>query len=231
MDSDVASILTSLMMKTPAHEDESTLKNIDIEEDNLNTSIESSVSVSVVHSIRPTQEIRQAEAEKSHHVVNETILEKLNEDKSETDKDKTDIEEYECKATQTQEEDLENVDMLVFRDKLISHLGLKKEKGKDRLKWNGSITDLKDFLILILKEDGKWQSRKQNGKTIHIFQQAKSKFNLTWWVSSKTFNIQGGDEKYFEKLQKKIDRLIQKREESILEENSSSKPAVKQKKR
>ena len=168
MDSDVASILTSLMMKTPAHEDEST-RLTDIELDNLNTSIESSVSISVVHSIRPTQEIRQAEAEKSHHVVNETILEKRNEDKSETDKDKTDIEEYECEATQTQEEDLENVDVLVFRDTLISHLGLKKEKGKDRLKWNGSITDLKDFLILILKEDGKWQSRKQNGKTIHIF--------------------------------------------------------------
>ena len=48
--------------------------------------------------------------------------------------------------------------------------------------------------------------------------------------SSKTFNIQGGDEKYIEKLQKKIDRLIQKREESILEDNSNSKPAVKPKK-
>ena len=107
---------------------------------------------------------------------------------------------------------------------------MKKEKGKDRLKWNGSITDLKDFSILILKEDGKWQSRKQNGKTIHIFQQAKSKFKLTWWVSSKTFNIQGGNEKSIEKLQNKIDRLIQKREESILEENSNSKPAVKPKK-
>ena len=110
MDSDVASILTSLMMKTPAHEDESTGLT-DIEQDTLNTSIESSVSVPVVHSIRPTQEMRQAEAEKSHHVVNETILVKRNEDKSETEKDKTDIEEYECEATQTQEEDLENVDV------------------------------------------------------------------------------------------------------------------------
>ena len=121
--------------------------------------------------------------------------------------------------------------MLVFRETLISHLGLKKEKGKDRLKWNGSITDLKDFLILILKEDGKWQSRKENGKTIHTFQQAKSKFKLTWWVSSKTFNIQGGAEKYIEKLLKKIDRLIQKREESILEENSNSKQLLNQSKR
>ena len=75
MDSDVASILTSLMMKTPSREDESTGLT-DIEQDNLNTSIESSVSVSVVHSIRPTQEIRQAEAEKIHHAVNETILKK-----------------------------------------------------------------------------------------------------------------------------------------------------------
>ena len=75
-----------------------------------------------------------------------------------------------------QEEDLENVDVLVFRDTSISHLGLKKEKGKDRMKWNGSITNLKDFLIPILKENRKWQSRKQNGKTIHIFQQAKSNF-------------------------------------------------------
>ena len=73
--------------------------------------------------------------------------------------------------------------------------------------------------------------KKQNAKTVRTFQQAKSKFKLTWWVSSKTFNIKGGDEKYIEKLQKKIDRLIQKREESILEENSNSKPAVKPKKR
>ena len=58
-------------------------------------------------------------------------MEKRNEDKSETEKNKTDIEEYECEATQTQEEDLENVDVLVFRDTFISHLGLKKEKGKD----------------------------------------------------------------------------------------------------
>ena len=100
MDSDVASISTSLMMKTPAQEDESTGLT-DIEQDNLSTSIESSVYVSVVHSIRPTKEIRQAEAENSHHVVNETILEKRNEDKSETDKDKTDIEESECEATLT----------------------------------------------------------------------------------------------------------------------------------
>ena len=35
-------------------------------------------------------------------------------------------------------------------------------------------------------------------------------------------NIQDGDEKYIEKLQKKIDRLIQNREKSILEENSNS---------
>ena len=54
-------------MKTPAHEDESTGLT-DIEQDNLNTSIESSVSVSVVHSIGPAQEIRQAEAENSHRV-------------------------------------------------------------------------------------------------------------------------------------------------------------------
>ena len=58
-------------------------------------------------------------------------MEKRNEDKSETEKNKTDIEEYECEATQTQEEDLENVDVLVFRDTFIGHLGLKKEKGKD----------------------------------------------------------------------------------------------------
>ena len=72
MDSDVASILTNLMMKTPAHEDESTGLT-DTEQDNK--SVESSVSVSVVHSIRPSQEIRQGEV-KNSHVVNKTILEK-----------------------------------------------------------------------------------------------------------------------------------------------------------
>ena len=63
MDSDVASISTSPMMKTPAHEDDGTGLT-DIEQDNLNTSIQSSVSVSVIHSIRPTQEILRAETEK-----------------------------------------------------------------------------------------------------------------------------------------------------------------------
>ena len=75
MDSDVASISTSPMMVTPAHEDDGTGLT-DIEQDNLNTSIESSVSISVIHSIRPTQEIPQAETEKSHHFVNKTILKK-----------------------------------------------------------------------------------------------------------------------------------------------------------
>ena len=74
------------MMKTSAHEDESTGLT-DIEQDNSNTSTESSASASVVHSIRPTQEIHQAEAEKSDHVVNETILGKCNENKAEADKD------------------------------------------------------------------------------------------------------------------------------------------------
>ena len=64
-----------------------------------------------------------------------------------------------------------------------------------------------------------------------FFNKQNRNLSLPGGDSSKTFNIQDGDEKYIEKLQKKIDRLIQKREECILEENSNSKPAVKPKKR
>ena len=42
-------------------------------------------------------------------------------------------------------------DVLIFQETLIKHIGSKVEKGKNRLKWNGTLTDFKYFVSLVLK--------------------------------------------------------------------------------
>ena len=75
-----------------------------------------------------------------------------------------------------------------------------------KLKWNGSLIDFKDFISLILDAKGKWESRSQDNYEIHTFKEAKWKFRLTWWTSSKAFLVQGNQSS---KMMKKIEGLLQ----------------------
>ena len=77
--------------------------------------------------------------------------------------------------------------VLLFEETLTKHLASKTEGGELKLKWNGFLIDFKDFISLILDAKGKYESRSQDNYEIHTFKEAKSKFRLTWWTSTKTF--------------------------------------------
>ena len=83
----------------------------------------------------------------------------------------------------------DDADVLIFYETLIKHIGSELEKGKNTLKWNGTLTDFKDFVSRVLDEKGKWSSRSQAGY-VSTFEHER-KFSITWWSSSKTFIIQG----------------------------------------
>ena len=100
-------------------------------------------------------------------------------------------------------------DVFIFYETLIKHIGSKVEKGKNRLKWNGTLTAFKDFVSLVLDEKGKWSSRSQASYNVFTFEHEKKKFSITWWSSSKTFIIQG-EEKYSDKIQSKIQGLLKR---------------------
>ena len=69
-------------------------------------------------------------------------------------------------------------DVLIFYETLIKHIGSKVEKGKNRLKWNGTLTDFKDFVSLVLDEKGKWSSRAQAGYNVFTFEHEEKSFPL-----------------------------------------------------
>ena len=90
---------------------------------------------------------------------------------------------------------------------------------------------------LILDAKGKSESRSQDNYEIHTFKEAKSKFRLTWWASSKTFLVQGNQSS---KIMKKIESLLQvpasatklcahSTEENLLESSPKSKKRKKNK--
>ena len=46
-------------------------------------------------------------------------------------------------------------------DLQIKYLAKKKDKGdKEQLKWNGNLTELQDFVTLVLKLTGNWKQSK-----------------------------------------------------------------------
>ena len=66
-------------------------------------------------------------------------------------------------------------DVLIFYKTLIKHIGSKVEKGKNRRKWNGILTDFKDFVSLVLDGKGKWSSHSQAGYNVFTFEHEKKK--------------------------------------------------------
>ena len=67
-------------------------------------------------------------------------------------------------------------DVLLFAYTLLANLRKTKSRGKELLKWEGKIQDLKDFVELVLKGKGAWTtkpSRKKNSH--HIFKEKQLK--------------------------------------------------------
>ena len=71
-----------------------------------------------------------------------------------------------------------------------------------RVKWNGSLTDLKSFVELVLKLKGKWTGKKSGGK--QTFQ--GDKVFINWWPSKKTLHVQGSPD-FTEQVEEQLDNL------------------------
>ena len=120
--------------------------------------------------------------------------------------------------------------MLLLKDTLTKHLSCKKEDGKVKLKWNGTLIDFRDFVSLILEFKGNWEFKHQDNYEIHSFKDPKSKFKIIWWPSSKTFIIQGRESSKVIKMVENVLNLPEESENELVGE-ASIKSTPKSKKR
>ena len=105
----------------------------------------------------------------------------------------------------------DEADLLIFEENLLKHQEKTNEKGTETIKWNGKISDLKDFVTLLIKEEGKWSSEKISNKKTQIFTQKDSKFTISWKNANKTLDVDG-QHKMAGTVRNKINRLITKRD-------------------
>ena len=93
-------------------------------------------------------------------------------------------------------------------------------KGKVKLKWTGSLRELKEFEVLTLEKDGHWHTRQQGGVQDNVFDHAK--FKLTWWWSTGTFTVQG-NEKICQDTVKMIQHLVDDKAENSAKTDGTTK--------
>ena len=118
------------------------------------------------------------------------------------------IDETDCEDNSDGDDE---ADLLIFEESLLKHLEKTNEKGIETIKWNGKISDLKDFVTLLIKEEGKWSSEKISNKKTQIFTQKDSKFTISWKNANKTLDVDG-QHKMAGTVRNKINRLITKRD-------------------
>ena len=118
------------------------------------------------------------------------------------------IDETDCEDNSDGDDE---ADLLIFEESLLKHLEKTNEKGIETIKWNGKISDLKDFVTLLIKEEGKWSSEKISNKKAQIFTQKDSKFTISWKKANKTLDVDG-QHKMAGTVRNKINRLITKRD-------------------
>ena len=104
----------------------------------------------------------------------------------------------------SESENEEADDVLLFADSLLSCLSKIKVKGKKNFMWSGKIQELNDFVSLLSKKEGNSTSKKVKSKPQFVFEDKEGKFIINWWTSSKTLNVQGDRA---EDIEEKLDRL------------------------
>ena len=67
------------------------------------------------------------------------------------------IDETDCEDNSDGDDE---ADLLIFEESLLKHLEKTNEKRTETMKWNGKISDLKDFVTLLIKEERKGSSEK-----------------------------------------------------------------------
>ena len=74
--------------------------------------------------------------------------------------------------------------------KLIKNLELSTTKKSDKVKWNGDMTELTDFVALVLKVEGTWK----NIIKLPTFKSMSKTLSITWYkIKTKTLQFQGDD--------------------------------------
>ena len=84
----------------------------------------------------------------------------------------------------------------------MKYLDKRTVSGKENFTWDGSLTDLKSFVELVLKLKGKWTEKKSGGK--QTFQ--GDKVSINWWASKKTMQVQGSPD-FTEQVEEQLDNL------------------------
>ena len=183
-----------------------TLDNIRNSEDKLD------LSLSLTENELPTETQKNEsthidEMESTQVEVNLVGVVKMGENVVCDDGQENDSEEQEKDADEiNQENDL--TDVLLFADTLLANLRKTKSRGKELLKWEGKIQDLKDFVELVLKSKGASMTKPRGKKNSHhIFKEENGDYILNWWPTTKTLSLQG-ESGITEKIEKKIEGLI-----------------------
>ena len=140
-----------------------TIDNIRNSEDELD------LSLSLTENELPTETQKNEsthidEMESTQIKVNLVGVVKMGENVMCDDGQENDSEEQEKDADEiNQENDIAGV--LPFADTLLANLRKTKSRGKELLKWEGKIQDLKDFVELVLKSKGAWMTKPSGRKT------------------------------------------------------------------
>ena len=72
----------------------------------------------------------------------------------------------------------------------MQHFKLKTNiKGKEQLKFEGTLEELQDFVKLALDLEGTWKKEIKE-KNLYVFQSKKSTVMLSWWSSTSTITAQ-----------------------------------------
>ena len=92
---------------------------------------------------------------------------------------------------------------ILFADTLLKYIDKRTISGKENFKWDGSLTELKSFVELVLKLKSKWTGKKSGGK--QTFQ--GDKVSINWWPSKKkTLHVQGSPG-FTEQVEEQLDNL------------------------
>ena len=114
---------------------------------------------------------------------------------------------------------------ILFADTLLKYLDKRTVSGKENFKADGSLTDLKSFVELVLKLKGKWTGKKSGGK--QTFQ--GDKVSINWWPSKKTLHVQGSPD-FTEQVEEQLDNLHKDFKQKVAS-NDNGKQTRKNKKK
>ena len=105
-------------------------------------------------------------------------------------------------ASNDSEKSPDSTNALLF-DNLICKFTFVQRSGKERCMCKGTISELQDFVSLVLEIDGYWRTGKDLNH--NIFKSTSKNININYWISTQTFTVNGKKE---DAVMKKIKQLV-----------------------